>query len=112
MEGSVLSFLKAEWKVSDTGSTHWASSFVLQDIYELNPGNPQKNTLNTGKNGHQKKKKKFLFSNISWEIVEIMITIMFHVYTIISCVSFQILIWAGRNTAFQGKTTFNKLAKF
>jgi hypothetical protein len=54
MEGSVLSFLKAEWKVSDTGSTHWASSFVLQDIYELNPGNPQKNTLNTGKNGHQK----------------------------------------------------------
>jgi hypothetical protein len=26
MEGSVLSFLKAEWKVSDTGSTHWASS--------------------------------------------------------------------------------------
>jgi hypothetical protein len=61
MEGSVLSFLKAEWKVSDTGSTHWASSFVLQDIYELNPGNPQKNTLNTGKNGHQKKKKNFSF---------------------------------------------------
>ena len=27
MEGSVLSFLKAEWKVSDTGSDHWASSF-------------------------------------------------------------------------------------
>jgi hypothetical protein len=26
-EGSVLSFLKAEWKVSDTDSTHWASSF-------------------------------------------------------------------------------------
>jgi hypothetical protein len=26
MEGSVLSFLKAEWKVSDTGSSHWASS--------------------------------------------------------------------------------------
>jgi hypothetical protein len=25
MEGSVLSFLKAEWKVSDTGSAHWAS---------------------------------------------------------------------------------------
>jgi hypothetical protein len=25
-EGSVLSFLKAEWKVSDTGSAHWASS--------------------------------------------------------------------------------------
>jgi hypothetical protein len=29
MEGSVLSFLKAEWKVSDTGSAHWA----LFDIY-------------------------------------------------------------------------------
>jgi hypothetical protein len=27
MEGSVISFLKAEWKVSDTGSGHWASSF-------------------------------------------------------------------------------------
>ena len=26
MEGSVLSFLKAEWKVSDAGSAHWASS--------------------------------------------------------------------------------------
>ena len=29
MEGSVLSFLKAEWKVSDTGSAHWASSFYI-----------------------------------------------------------------------------------
>jgi hypothetical protein len=28
MEGSVLSFLKAEWKVSDTGSAHWTSSFT------------------------------------------------------------------------------------
>ena len=28
MEGCVLSFLKAEWKVSDTGSAHWASSFL------------------------------------------------------------------------------------
>jgi hypothetical protein len=27
MEGSVLNFLKAEWKVSDTGSAQWASSF-------------------------------------------------------------------------------------
>ena len=27
MEGSVLSFLKAEWKVSNTGSAHWASSY-------------------------------------------------------------------------------------
>jgi hypothetical protein len=29
MEGSVLSFLKAEWKVSDTGSAHWAVSYIL-----------------------------------------------------------------------------------
>jgi hypothetical protein len=28
MEGSVLNFLKAEWKVSDTGSAHWASSLI------------------------------------------------------------------------------------
>jgi hypothetical protein len=27
MEGSVLSFLKVEWKVSDTGSAHWTSSY-------------------------------------------------------------------------------------
>jgi hypothetical protein len=27
MEGSLLSFLKVEWKVSDTGSAHWASSY-------------------------------------------------------------------------------------
>ena len=36
MEGSVLSFLKAEWKVSDTGSAHWASSSHLQDFLNLN----------------------------------------------------------------------------
>ena len=29
MEGSVLSLLKAEWKVSDTGSAHWGSSSKL-----------------------------------------------------------------------------------
>jgi hypothetical protein len=29
MEGSVLGFFKAEWKVSDTGSAHWASSLTL-----------------------------------------------------------------------------------
>jgi hypothetical protein len=28
MKGSVLNFLKAEWKVSDTGSVHWASSLM------------------------------------------------------------------------------------
>jgi hypothetical protein len=28
MEGSVLSFLKSEWKVNDTGAAHWASSFT------------------------------------------------------------------------------------
>jgi hypothetical protein len=27
MEGSVLSFLKSAWKVSNTGPAHWASSF-------------------------------------------------------------------------------------
>ena len=32
MEGSVLGFLKAEWKVSDTGSDHWASSLIY--IYD------------------------------------------------------------------------------
>jgi hypothetical protein len=31
MEGSVLSFLKAEWKVSDTGLADWASS--LQFVF-------------------------------------------------------------------------------
>ena len=35
MEGSVLSFLKAEWKVSDTGSDHWASSLEIY-IYIIN----------------------------------------------------------------------------
>jgi hypothetical protein len=29
MEGSVLSFLKAKWKVSDTGSAHWASNWLF-----------------------------------------------------------------------------------
>ena len=32
MEGSVLSFLKAEWKVSDTGSAHWASSLFVVSL--------------------------------------------------------------------------------
>ena len=32
MEGSVLSFLKAEFKVSDTGSAHWASSSTFAYI--------------------------------------------------------------------------------
>jgi hypothetical protein len=35
MEGSVLSFLKAEWKVSDTGSAHWASSFHIKFLHNL-----------------------------------------------------------------------------
>jgi hypothetical protein len=29
MEGSVLSFLKAQWKVSDTDSAHWACIVIL-----------------------------------------------------------------------------------
>ena len=38
MEGSVLSFLKAEWKVSDTGPAHWASSlhFIVQNKKNFN----------------------------------------------------------------------------
>ena len=32
MEGSVSSFLKTERKVSDTGSAHWASSFIGRNI--------------------------------------------------------------------------------
>ena len=31
-EGSILSFLKAEWKVSDTGSAHWASSYLQNTV--------------------------------------------------------------------------------
>jgi hypothetical protein len=31
-EGSVLSFLKVEWKVSGTGSAHWASSLLILNI--------------------------------------------------------------------------------
>ena len=34
MEGSVLSFLRAEWKVSDTGSAQcWASSIKTSELY-------------------------------------------------------------------------------
>jgi hypothetical protein len=29
MEGSVLNFLKAEWKVRVGGSAHWASSYTI-----------------------------------------------------------------------------------
>ena len=36
MEGCVLSFLKAEWKVNNTGSAHWAtSSFCHCIVYSL-----------------------------------------------------------------------------
>ena len=36
MEGSVLSFLRAEWKVSDTGSAQcWASSFCMWYIVSI-----------------------------------------------------------------------------
>ena len=37
MEGSLLSFLKAEWKMSDTGSAHWVSSFTFCLYYLINP---------------------------------------------------------------------------
>jgi hypothetical protein len=39
MEGCVLSFLKVEWKVSDTGSAHWASSLYLQAALHVNQYN-------------------------------------------------------------------------
>ena len=32
MEDCVLSFLKAEWKVNDTGSAHWASSLISNKL--------------------------------------------------------------------------------
>ena len=35
MEGSVLSFLQAEWKVSYTGSAHWASSFLIEFMEQV-----------------------------------------------------------------------------
>jgi hypothetical protein len=34
MGGSVLSFLKADWKVSDTGSVGWAFSWYLGVLIE------------------------------------------------------------------------------
>jgi hypothetical protein len=36
MEGSVLSFLKVEWNVSDTGSADWASGYRGEDSLEIN----------------------------------------------------------------------------
>ena len=45
MEGSVLNFLKAEWKVSDTGSVHWASSCNSYQ-YLLSTYNSQHNNNN------------------------------------------------------------------
>ena len=33
MEGSIVSFLKAQWKMSDTGSAHWASSMVFNATF-------------------------------------------------------------------------------
>ena len=35
MEGAVLSFFKTEWKVSDTGSVHWASSLFNMEGFEV-----------------------------------------------------------------------------
>jgi hypothetical protein len=33
MGGFVLSFLEAEWKVSDTGSAHWTFSYHWYDLW-------------------------------------------------------------------------------
>jgi hypothetical protein len=48
MEGSVLSFLKAEWNVSDTGSDQcWASSSIFQQyFYVLYCWNIEKKDIN------------------------------------------------------------------
>jgi hypothetical protein len=35
MEDYVLNFLKAEWKVSDTNSTHWASDLNSYEYQEI-----------------------------------------------------------------------------
>jgi hypothetical protein len=50
MEGSVLSFLKVEWKMSDTGSAHWASSYELSwplFVSSVKSGENLFNLLNT-----------------------------------------------------------------
>jgi hypothetical protein len=44
MEGSVLSFLKAEWKVSNTGSAHWVSSSIYH-VLECNPYDMKKKII-------------------------------------------------------------------
>jgi hypothetical protein len=55
MEGSVLSFLKAEWKVSDTGSAQcWASSLAKISI-KLN---------NNNNNNNNNKNKKYI-----WKVI-------------------------------------------
>ena len=58
MEGSVLSFLKAEWKVSDTGSAHWASSlhFIVQNKKNFNASHIY-TSKDKGKNTHKQDKK-------------------------------------------------------
>ena len=58
MEGSVLSFLKAEWKVSDTGSAHWASSYIDGDIKDILKITPFKKEINTKNKIH----KEHIFS--------------------------------------------------
>jgi hypothetical protein len=46
MGDSVLNFLKAEWKVSDTGSAHWASTLTLHYV----PTVRRNNSLSEGNN--------------------------------------------------------------
>ena len=46
MEGYVLSFLKTEWKVSDTGSAHWASSLKNIHVNDKMILHVWKNTVN------------------------------------------------------------------
>ena len=51
MEGSVLSFLKEDWKVSDTGSAHGASSFIiaLKEVPRGQAGHPREGPMKNTK---------------------------------------------------------------
>jgi hypothetical protein len=95
-EGSVLSFLKAEWKVSDTGLAHWASSWLTKH-FEING---QISYLHTSRKKIVDLKNRFLrffwrgdlyksnrlydivcFQCSKWASVRESLTISFHIIT-------------------------------
>ena len=51
MEGSVLSFLKEEWTVNDTGSAHGASSLIiaLKEVPRGQAGHPREGPMKNTK---------------------------------------------------------------